>query len=261
MFVEDINKMRQYLKEQYSILKDNSDVKVKTNTVYNICYVKVDNKEFLCHERSLYSDIKEFIKLYIENLDNYDFGYDQLNVEKLNIINLLAPKERIAMIKYSERLAHSHGYEIEWLQKQIPIAKRAICADRFLHPKSHKLSLIEFIFNILQWIRLLVTRNLFSLILTLILFFISISVFLLPAPFEWMEFFSIDYYDYNKDFITNHILNIANYLIGINSDDTSVRPMNVGGFIFFTTFKLLFFVVIVDFIIKNILKRISIYDK
>ncbi len=70
------------LKQLYKSYRNNS-LYHKSEILFLIIQIKHSNIDLSNYKRSLYLDIKKFIKFYIKSTDKKDYGYDKIEIEKL----------------------------------------------------------------------------------------------------------------------------------------------------------------------------------
>lgn len=259
------NKVEEYLNEQYYNLTKAAPIKDRAAILYNIAYFKECNPAATNYSQSLYLDIKNFIKYYLKDIGDYDYGYDHLNKSKFEIISLLPAKQQISLYKYTQRLLKKYNYDGGWLDDYIIKAEKRDISSNICYNLKNILnsptSIGKVIIDLFRLTRVCCMQNIYSLLISLFIFFFLIVIVLLPAPKDSMQLFTIETTPFCNNFLANHIFNVINYIFDISIDSTKITPINGWGVIFLMFSKILFYLIIIDFLIKNLLQRISFKDE
>ncbi|MDR2994436.1 MAG: hypothetical protein LBV11_11565 [Bacillus cereus] len=251
--------MDSFLEQQYIDLKSAAPISHRANILYNIAYIKNRYPHLINYHQTLYLDIKLYITYYVKDIGKNDYGYDVLNIEKFYIIRLLQPEQQLELYRFTQRSLKKANYKTEWIVKEMCLSEKMLLRKNL---KNNSCSCIndfkKYSIDFFKLMRVMSIQNLFSLLISLFIFFVLLSVILLPSPFEATELFLIEYYSFSDYYVVNHFCNVINYSFDIIPDTTEIIPLNWVSLLLFVVAKVFFFVLIMDFIIKNILKRISI---
>lgn len=238
------------IKEQQNLISKSNKASEKVNYLNTIIRIKKEiysNKNYDTH---VYLDIKDWINYYLESIEENSYGYDSFNKDVIeNIFNLVDYECRIILYNYLIRHLkikfHSDSI-ISW------------CEDRI---KNLELKLILqdcSITNFMKLILKLSSYNIYALIITLIILFALINLVLLPEEYTGMNFFVIKYENYlNEQFVLNHIINVSNYLFDLSNGKFEITCISIYGVIILIFIKIIFYFIILNFIIKEIIKKVN----
>ncbi|MCW2119206.1 hypothetical protein [Flavobacterium sp. 7A] len=227
--------------EEYRLRTEISDDE-KSNILYNLIFLK--KKANL--DEYIYKDIKLFIYHYLRHLKSANYGYDNINYDKiLTLINLLPLDQKVSIIDYI--ILNS--------TKELPEVNQ----NWFL-TKKHNFK-IEEIFKLkkknkyIYGIFLICGKSTTNLLLSLILIFILINIILLPAYNASFELFKITYEIYSDNFTINHILNVLTLFVDLDNKLT-ITPNNYFGLLLIVFGKILFAILLINFIYIKISDKI-----
>ena len=108
-------------------------------------------------------------------------------------------------------------------------------------------------------ISLFLSSNFLMLILSYVFYLFLLSLVLLPAPFKWMELFSVKLKNYSNSNIVNHISNTLALVTGNDLISPSVIPLNFWGNLIYCIGLLLFYFFFVNFVFKKL--EVYLLDK
>lgn len=237
------------IEEEYNKLNNSSKASAKMNHYNTIIKIKkslyLGNK----YEENIYQDIKCFLKYYICALDERSFEYDLFskNIIK-NIFMDISDDKKLVLYYYLMRQLKIKSFsndEIIWCESQIK-----------------RIELIKFScnFNFIKIFFLLTSYNVYSLILFLFIIMCFINILFLPETYIGVQLFTITYENYYDDFILNHILNVSNYLLNFSNGSFKVVTNSILGFLTLLTIKIIFYIVIINYIVKEIFRKVSKYE-
>ncbi len=187
---------------------------------------------------SLYLDVKKFILNYISAAEKQDYGYDEIKLEKIKeVCCCLKKKEQLSVLYTTRRLLYMRGYELDEILKIITNLKCSIA-------KEEK--------NYFLYIRLLLSSNIWWLLFAYLIYALVIFVVLLPAPFNFMEMYNIEFKFYNSIPLYNHVLNTMAVLTGNEDLAPTITPLGLGGMLSYCIGIILFYLLIANFVLKKI---------
>lgn len=236
---DNIKKLIEIEEENIRQSKDSNEI---VNRIYNLIFIKHEEKF------SIYTDIKTFIKYYTKLVETNKYGYDSLCYDKaFKVIDLLPYNERISLLNFliSTIVREYPEFEIETIQTKIKTIK------------------IKTIFVEKEWLKipnailLWSSLRLSTLFFVLLLFIVIVYVILLPAPTFFTPLFEIKHANYSNNLHLNHILNVLSLFVGIDNS-CEIRALNPLGLIELMVGKIVFILVIVNFVYKKITDKISI---
>lgn len=238
--MEDLNDI---LTKEQGRLEESLSITEKLNILYNLIILK---NSFGIH--NFYKDVKKIIDYYIELIKTSDFGYDSINYKKLDkVLQCLSSEEQISFLKYSISIISRElpEHDIDWFLSKLNkaeinniIRKRSI----IMYPK------ILFLFA---------GTEVLNLIIVFIVFILITYIILLPAPYSSWEIFNLHYVNYSSNFFINHLLNILS-LFGNIDTDFKIVSRNGLGLVVLIFAKIVFVLLIVNFIYKKLSEKITI---
>lgn len=225
-------------------LKECSNPNNGLNILYNLIILKNKGND----KRENYKDFKKFIDYYIEVVKLSDYGYDRLNHNKIEkILSFLNFEEQISALNYAisvsarELPEHDKNWFID--RKNKAEVQNILCKKQFrYYPKA---------------LLLVCSYSIFRLFLIVISFLLLVFVLLLPAFDPSCAIFKITYENYSDKFVLNHLLNILSHFSDIDND-FKIVPLNWFGLTLLILGKLLFILIIVNFIYRKITDKINI---
>ncbi len=238
---QDVIRLR--IAEQAESIKNISSPSEAVNKLYNLILLKgsVDDKN------EIYKLSKVFIDNYIEVIKSSDYGYDSFNFEKIEkILNQLDYKSQVSILQFiiSNMTKELPEYDKEWfICKRHSVQIQDILQDFKLR-------------NIFKLISLFSGLNTLTLFATLVFVFFITFIILLPSPLDFCEIFEIKYDNYSQNFTANHFLNILTLFADLDND-FKITPLNWVAIIMMVTSKVLFIVLIVNFVYVKITDKIS----
>ncbi len=217
---------------------------LNTQLIFSIIQIKKKNFKLKNFNQSIYLDVKEFAHNYINSVERKDFGYDTLDISKLEsaINSLENPKERNTISIHIIRELHKKG-----LTDEVDSFKSYSNKIRTQSLKSK-----SGFKNYLNLISHLCSYNLRTISILLLLCFIGTYIILLPAPFSDMAIFKIYYFDYSNSFCVNHFLNLLVSIFDLE-DEKFIKPLNGFGVIILSFLKLTYILLIANYLYKQAL--------
>ena len=222
--------------------------------INDIIQLKIHSKDERI-KSTLYGDIKKFINYYVHSTINKNYGYDLLNKDIITRnISYLKAEEAANIITYLKEELKDIGMHnlIDWcddLQNKFEI--------KHLYNKIKSSNIFSFMYwkCLLSLLVNISAYNIVTLLLFLVFIIFMLYMIFLPAPYKFMEIFRINYEPISRDFFINHFLNILSYLLSIDTN-FSITPLNPFGMLILVVGKITYLVVLVNFVIKEITKRL-----
>ena len=234
------------LNAEYSKIEgDSVELKLQRDVLYNIIDVKRKN-DLLDYRQSLYLDIKQYLKADTEMRSSLDYGYDQTDIRKLTeCVESVSVEKRVSLYAYICNLYKSYGYdydELEQLKKQSEI-------DLAWQKKSY-------IKYFLKW----TSFNLTRLLIAYAVIIISLGLAMLPAPYEWMAFFTVKMDAFYEQGFMNHVANTLSYFCLSDKFGPEIAPTGICGIVVYSIFWLINFVLVGNYLTRKLLEKFYIYD-
>lgn len=187
---------------------------------------------------SMYIDVKKFVLNYINAADKLDYGYDEIKLEKVEKACCgLEKKEKLSVLYTTLRLLYMRGYELDDIQKIITDLKCSIAKE----DKKYFL-----------YLRLLLSSNIWWLLFAYLVYVLVVFIILLPAPFSFMEMYNIELKTYSSNSLYNHVMNTLATLTGNDNIAPVITPLGLGGMLNYCLGIILFYLLIVNFVLKKI---------
>lgn len=211
-----------YIDTLYRQILTDTTLSQKAETYYHIIFIK--NAE---HINDYYVDIKEFIKFYVQSVDEKNYNYDNINSQKIkNCIELLGVSERIKIYLYLKKVLTKYNSEDLWDDFE----------DDYYHSKNEDLTRNDFWFlNPVKVMRFLFFKSFYSI--PFLIFLITLVLFLeyfilLPNPYKiWPSLFSVEYESVTENFYLNHLFNLLLGFFEIETD-FKIVPVSFLGVVF-----------------------------
>lgn len=234
--------IKEYIDGQYSLLKRYKH-NANKQILYNIIYAKhkygIDD-----YKQSLYLDIKKFVQSYITAADNEDYGYDEIQLSKIEeVVKLLEVKQRLSILCLVRRLFVMRGYDTDDLS--FIITKTEISASFAAH-------------SWFRGIRIWLGASLLRVTLVYLFYVIVLCLVLLPAPYRWMGLFEVTMNQYCSNFFFNHIANVLGLISGSDDISPTIIPANFVGMVVFSLSKLLFYLIFINYILKKMEEYLTV---
>lgn len=247
------NYYNELVEREYQYLKDSTKSSKRVNHLNNIIRIKKSLYFGMEYERNVYKDIKNCLTEYINSMNESSYGYDIFC--KKTVIGLLknvSHEKQIILYNFLIRLLKINFHindEIIWCESQIK-----------------KIELNELwsscnLFNFGKIFFLLSSYNIYSLLVCLLLLLAFINILFLPETYTNIKLFKITYETYyNDNFILNHIVNVNNYLFNFSNGAFKIESIDLSSLFVLVSIKLIFYIVIINFIIKEISRKVNKYD-
>lgn len=241
--MEDCEK-EQFIESQYNQLraykyKENSQI------LYNLIQVKA---ELGCpnYKRSLYLDVKKFTEAYIKATDNLDYGYDEILISKLlTSVSVLERSQQISILYNVRRMMWMRGYDTDCLLYEIKKIERQMAWRGNWRQK---------IYAVCLWI----SATWWALIASYIVYIILLGLVLLPAPLDCMQLFFIEFESLHSDNVINYILNTLGLISGNEDISPKILPIGIMGMAYYLIGKILFYLIIANFIYRKLEEYITL---
>lgn len=228
------------LKDQLDIEYQKLDA-TKPREYADICYgiigIKKGNQLVERYRRSLYNDVKHFLMNYLQSFETEDYGYDIPNEVKVkDAIDALPRKESLAMYRYARVLYEERGYDTAFIERRVNQLKTLIA----LNEKHY-----------LKFLLQLSSYNVWTLLLSYLLFVCVVLIILLPAPFECFSILDVNLHEFAQSAPKNYLLNTLAIVSGSDYGQTVV-PTGARGMLLIIVGKIFFYLLIANFILKKL---------
>lgn len=230
--------------QDYKMLFHASDEK-KIQLLSIIIDLKRNYKQHENIKYSLYKDVKSFILLYYRNRRSKDYGYEECNtqllVEYIQDYTSFNAEQIYKLFVYCKTVLNWYSYNDKWLDNYIYQAKLTIAKKNYW----------------IKYILLLSSKNIFSILLTLLIMFSIECIVLSPAPQKWMELYNVSYADFSSCTIINHVLNIISLHFDCIDNAAKLRVTSFGLILLMLWYSI-YILLGVNFLFKNLFANIHI---
>lgn len=222
----------------------------KLNHINNIIQLKMKLPGF--DKRLIYADLKHYINHAISCTDTEMYEYDQVNEEALcRLVGHLDLNQQVECYRYLlRRVKLSNMADKE--QWALSLFKKSELKFLFFEGW-HQYS---FFYNIYKILVAMICYSILTLCSGFIISYIVVYVLLLPAKFKLAEAFSVKYTKYFDNYYYNHGANVLSLFLNLKSD-FEVKPINGLGFGLIAAGKLFVIVIVANFAMKQIEKRMN----
>lgn len=246
--MRNLDKIRIIIKSELQEAEKSSTSSEKCERLNNVIQLKLHSNEDILIQ-DLYNDIKKFIAIYIDALEEKRSDYDVFDTQKIvgEFIKKTKGSERIDLLKFLIRTLKLKGFEeyVEDLQSELSKEEFKFYFRNFKVKHLLKLTYLG------------ITYNSVSIIFSLGFSFLLYYLVLLPAPKWSVELFNLSYVKYSDIFFYNHFLNLLSSFF-FNNTAFKIEPINSQGVLLAAIGKLLFVVIVVNVLINQFYKRIKV---
>jgi hypothetical protein len=232
------------LENNYNLVENASEYG-KAEIFYCAIQIKSHRPELINVNQSIYTDIKMFVKYYIESLDDRDYGYDSFNNLKIRkaIDYAQNNNEKYSLTKYTLRqlLKFELEDEINEFKKLSHIYKSKVLFD--------KKQFLLFALN-------LTTYNWIAILATILLIMLLNVIIFQPAPFKSWEILDLKLHYYNGNTIINSVSNVLAFVFSIKGK-FDVTPNCTRGVFLIVFLKFLYISIILNYLYKKVIELIK----
>lgn len=233
---------KEYIDNLYSKFRREKKDETKSQIIFIIIEIKI-KYNLRDYRYSLYTDIKQFIKHYINSKEFKDYGYDTLNHKKiLTYIGSLEPQKSLNLLLYLKKTLQRSFDDVKWLDTPINKTKIRI----YISKKNFLMALLY-----------LSTYSVLNMFISLSVLYIIVCLILLPVEHPIIPMFKIQYGTFDTNSMINHFINIGGLIFNLDIG-CKVTSISLGGFILYAIGKLLFWIVITNFVLLKLEKKLSI---
>lgn len=240
------NELHSFISKQESLLRQMNTDSEKAQILYEIINAKRKIKSN--PERyDLYIDVKRFISHYFRSIDSESFGYDSVKYDKFEVmVSVLDYNQQKSIIQYTKRYLKKRGFELE-LEDLDGLMNR-------LSVNYYKQNIFRD-FNFFKILPAISSKNVTSIVTTLLIIILIETVCLLPAPAKQLELFSVKFLPLTEYQYINLTLNqLLSQLCIFSDDEFKVLPLNVLGAFFLVLSQAIKYLLVTNFLFKQLEK-------
>lgn len=242
-----MNNIKEYIAGIYDEIEAGCPREKYVQLLTLIIDIKRENTEISDSKNSLYLDVRKFISVYLRNKRVKDYGYEDYdsNIIRTYIMDSgFDDEQKLKLLVYTRYILSSLSYEYDWLEKHIKKVRLKLAY------KKHKI----------KWILLLSSWNSFTLLCSILIIFVAECLLLAPAPFECMSVCTITPVHYSDCLLFNHVLNVIS--LHLDCIDNSAKiEFNSWGIVGLVFWNILYIIVCVNFLFKNLFSKFEVNDK
>lgn len=225
-----------FIKKEYDKIIG-EQYKSDCQVLYNLIRMKV-SFGLENYSRPLYVDVKHFIINYVKAVDDLDYGYDEIRDEKIFVAcKGLDNKRKLSIFYYIRRICYKRGIEISGLDNKISMLEYKNAWKNKERCKS---------------IRLFISSNIWALLLAYVIYLLIVFICIHPAYFNWMGVYDIELKYFSENETNNYFLNTLGLMTGDSDLSPTINPNGFIGMLSYCFGKLMFFVLVANFLMKKI---------
>lgn len=249
---EKKEKILSFIQNEEIKLVKSSDNREKMNLTNNIIRMKMGLYNGSKLQENIYKNAKDWINYYILTIDCNNYQYDSFDKYKiLKLVKLLSLSQQVSIYKYLIRQLKINAHTND----------KIIWCEECIKKTEIKLLLKECKFgNSIKLVLAFSSYNIYMLIISFLILLIVINAILLPESYLGFKLFEITYAKYTDDFLTNHIINIMNYLFNFYNNGFNIITDNIVKVLILLILKILFYLIIINFIFKQFVRSITKYE-
>lgn len=243
---EEISVLKAFLAKQYADLFKCPSLEKKAQIFAIIIDTKVEsnNLDVQNAKNSLYLDVKCFISVYLRNKRRKDFGYEDYNRELLLeyvLSSNLSVEKQYRLLVYLKYLLESFSYETAWLSNKIFEKKLKLAKEQ----KS------------IKYLLLLSSRNLWTILISILFLYFIECIILLPAPLSCMEWYTFQEVSISSNAFINHLANVIT--LHFDCIDNSAKiSFTTLGLVSLVLWNVIYVVIGVNFLFKNLFASFNV---
>ncbi|MEH3113420.1 hypothetical protein [Pedobacter terrae] len=200
---------------------------------------------------SIYLDFKKYVKLYIEAVEEKDSGYDNIDVQRISskLADILII-DQINILKFFKKTLLINGYPDEASECECVLQKLRI--SFYKANKNFK--------NYCKLVALWSSLSIKRLFILLLVFYIATVLLLIPAYFESLELFKVNYTRFSENQMLNHLLNVLTLFFDLSDNTMKVEAQNGFALILIILSKIIYITILVNFLAKKLIDFIKINE-
>lgn len=195
------------------------------------------------HRYPVYVDIKRWIKMYFEDYEMQDFGYDSFSIKRYGpLISKLPVDQQISLYNYAANLCRRNDIDCSDISKLLENVKMS------LYRKNKRYFRLAMFY---------LGNHLWFTLLTICISVVILALLLLPASNPDLIFFETNLLHLSNNSFINCILNSLLFFFDFEYSDTLLAPVNTIGAIAYCLFKAMFILLILNYAYQKIADFIS----
>lgn len=243
---EEISEFKAFLAQQYADLLSCPSLEKRVQMLAIIIDAKVgsNNLDVQNSKNSLYLDIKYFISVYLRNKRKKDYGYEDYDRELLLeyvLSSSLSVEKQYKLLVYLKYLLETLSYETAWLSGKIYEKKLKLAKEK----------------QSIKFLLLLSSRNLWTILISILSLYFIECIILLPAPLSCMEWYTFQKVSISSNAFINHLANVI--ILHFDCIDNSAKiSFTTLGLVSLVLWNVVYVVVGVNFLFKNLFASFNV---
>jgi len=223
-------------------LQANATIGIDSEVYFTIIQIKNEEPNYKNYSQSIYKDIKLFISSYIDSLQQEDFGYDFIDLDKLCVAITMEKSNaaRFELVNYCIRKLKSSNHD--------ELADKII--DKRTWFKFLKTIEERKIGSYFDAILIISAYNFYTILTTMLILSCLTTIMLQNAFFKIFELYSFEYEKFSNNENFNKILNIWAKPFGF-AEKFKVIPLNEIAVILLIVLKITYFVFIANYLLEK----------
>lgn len=199
-----------------------------------------------------FKDMKIIFELYAKIYSFRSYSYNEVSIETFSKLTSSFDCHRNKeLYEYLaiKLIQEGNDEKIDEIQKHIRGLEISCLCDNIKNRKS-------ITYNLLNLLLKLSAYNLWTLLLTCVMYVLLASVIYSPAPYPWMQALELKFTTFNGNNFFNSILNTLAHIFNLDNK-MKVTPTNWRGVILLVVGKSFFILVIINYVVKKIMNKIK----
>lgn len=231
----------------YDALFEAKTLPQKEQILFTIIELKNEYPQLSDVHQSKYKDFKDFCLAHISHKTTLDYNHSTYSEDI--ILNLLDNckfdiEEQYHILIFIKNLYKDSHLNHTNIDQRIIKTKISIAWQRKKH---------------LKWLLLVLSQKTSYTFWAILLFFIFELIILSPAPTERMEVLHFSKVEYSDNSIINHTVNTISLHLDF-LEGATLQAINAFGVIVIGIWSIIYIILIVNILFKNLLTRIELYD-
>ena len=225
------------------------------NTLFNRLFTKYQSslrKDPNYIKFEAFKDMKIIFELYAKIYSFRSYSYNEVSIEifsKLTSSFDCHRKKELYEYLAIKLIQEGNDEKIDEIQKYIRGLEISCLWDDIKNGKSITCNLLNLLLKLSAY-------NLWTLLLTCVIYVLLASVIYSPAPYPWMQALELKLTTFNGNNFFNRILNTLAHIFNLDNK-MKVTPTNWRGVILLVVGKSFFILVIINYVVKKIMNKIK----
>lgn len=227
----------------------------RKNTLFNRLFSKFQTnlrKDPNYIKFEAFKDMKIIFDLYSKIYSFRSYSYNEVSIKTFSKLTAnfdCHRKKELYEYLAIKLIQEGNSEKIDEIQEYIRNLEISCLWDDIKKGKSIICSLLSIILKISAY-------NLWTLLLTCIIYVLLASVIYSPAPYAWMQVLELKLESYSDNNFFNRILNTLAHIFNLDNK-MKITPTNWKGVFLLVVGKAFFILVIINYVVKKIMNKIK----